>query len=501
MILRPQLSDIKNIGHYLGLISFGLGLTMFIPFLTALFIFKEMNPALDFLISANITILFGLLLSHWCKTNKDLSNQQSMVIIALSWLFAMVLAAIPLFLSGHYNSFLDTCFETMSGFTTTGLTLVQNLDHLSRTHNLWRHFGPFLGGQGIAILALAFMVGGTNGMLQLYFGEGRDEQLLPNIIHTARFIWIISITYLVLGTIVLGSVGLFLGLKPLSSFFHAACIFMAGFDTAGFAPQSSNILYYHSLSFEIIVIIFMIIGSLNFNLHYQLWKGNFREIWKNIETRTLLFVVLLISLISISSLKHLGVYPEGMSLFRKGFFQLISGHTTTGYMTIYAQQFIKEWGDLALFGLIGAMALGGCACSTAGGIKMLRVGIIFNAVKEDVKKGILPSIAVVSQKFHHIQKRFLDDKLVRGAFTITLSYICLYVLGTMIGLWLGYPLKESLFESTSAAANVGLSCGITDTSMPALLKFTYIFQMWAGRLELITIFVFMGFIVAIFKGK
>jgi trk system potassium uptake protein TrkH len=200
-------------------------------------------------------------------------------------------------------------------------------------------------------------------------------------------------------------------------------------------------------------------------------------------------------------LNKLGVYSDVIILFRKGFFQLISGHTTTGYMTIYAQQFIKEWGDLALVGIILAMALGGCACSTAGGIKMLRVGIIFKALLQDIKKIALPENAIVTQKFHHIKTVFLEDAQARSALLITMSYITIYVLGALVGVWYGYPFLNSLFESTSAAANVGLSCGITDTSMPVALKVTYIIQMWAGRLEFMSVFALFGFLVALIKGR
>ena len=152
---------------------------------------------------------------------------QGMIVISLAWLVAMVLGAIPLYLSGHYKSFLDTCFETMSGFTTTGLTLAQDLDHLSYTHNFWRHLGPFIGGQGMAIIALSLFVKGVSGAFTIYVGEARDEKLLPNVIHTARFIWLISIVYLIIGTVTLGFVGMRIGMKPQNAFFHGACIFMA----------------------------------------------------------------------------------------------------------------------------------------------------------------------------------------------------------------------------------------------------------------------------------
>lgn len=501
MILRPRLQDIKVIGFYLGKVVFGLAFFMILPLGIGL-IFREANPTLDFLIALQISLIFGLLLISVCKTDKDLNWMQGMIVVSLSWIVAMLLSAIPLYLSTHYHSYLDACFETMSGFTTTGLTLVQDLDHLSRTHNFWRHLGPFLGGQGMIIVALSLFVRGSSGALKLYVGEGREEKLLPNVTETSRFIWIISIVYLILGTLVLGGLGIFiLGFKPAQAFFHGVCIFMAGFDTAGFAPQSQNILYYHSLLYEVTIIVIMIMGALNFNFHYQLWLGKKSEAWKNIESRAFLLSVGLLFFIVAISLQQTGIYSHAITLFRKGFFHLISGHTTTGYMTIYAQQFINEWGSLALAGLILAMGLGGCICSTAGGIKMLRVGIIFKALKEDLKRLILPEKTVVYEKFHHIREIFLDDKLIRAACIITIAYIVLYAIGALIGMYYGYPFFNSLFESVSAAGNVGLSCGITAATMPTALKFTYIFQMWAGRLEFMSVFTLMGFVAALIKGR
>jgi len=188
-------------------------------------------------------------------------------------------------------------------------------------------------------------------------------------------------------------------------------------------------------------------------------------------------------------------------LFRKGFYQLISGHTGTGYQTIYPAQFINDWNHLALVGVIIAMGLGGAVCSTTGAIKMLRVGIIFKALVEDIKRIILPEHAMVVQKFHHIKEIFLEDKQARAALIITLAYLVLYALGALVGMFFGHPFLNSLFESTSAAANVGLSCGITNAYMPAALKITYIFQMWAGRLEFMSVFTLIGFFVAAVKGK
>jgi trk system potassium uptake protein TrkH len=500
MILKPRLEDLKIIGFYLGKIILGLAFTMVIPILTGLFC-KEFNPALDFIIGIEISVFIGLLLLKVCRTDKDLNWMQGMIVVSLSWVVAMFLGAVPLYLSGHWNSFLDACFDAMSGFATTGLVLVQDLDHLSYTHNLWRHLIMFLGGQGIVVIALSLFVRGFSGAFKMYVGEARDEKIMPNVIHTSRFIWTVSIVFLILGTLALGITGVLNGMKPFNSFFHGACIFMTAFDTGGFSPQSQSILYYHSLAYEVITIIIMVLGALNFKLHYHLWTGNRKEIFKNIETSALFITIIATFSIVAVGLAQIGSYPSVATLFRKGFYQLISGHTGTGFQTIYPQQFILNWNHLALVGVILAMALGGAVCSTTGAIKMLRIGIIFKAFKEDLKRIIMPERALIIEKFHHIKEVFLEDKMVRSALIITLAYIILYVLGALVGMFYGHPFLNALFESTSAAANVGLSCGITNIAMPAGLKVTYIIQMWAGRLEFMSVFTILGFLIATIKGK
>jgi trk system potassium uptake protein TrkH len=500
MIIRPSLKDIKVVGFYLGRVTLGIGLSMLVPLAAALF-FKEINPALDFCIGMFVALLAGFLLEILCYNRQDPNWMQGMVVVSLSWLAAMFVGAIPLFLSGHFNSYLDACFDAMSGFATTGLTLIQNLDHLSWAHNLWRHFMMFIGGQGIIIVALSFLVRGFSGAFKMYVGEAREERVLPNVKSSARFIWLVSFVYLFLWTIVLGMAGLQEGMKPLSAFFHGACIFMAAFDTGGFSMKAQNILYYHSFLFEIITVVIMILGAINFRLHYSLWTGNRREIVRNIETVTFFITVTFTLAVVISGLVKIGVYPQGLSLFRKGFYQLISAHTGTGYMTIAAGQFIKEWPALALVGIIMAMGLGGAACSTTGGIKALRIAVSCKAFVQEIKRIISSESTVTVEKFHHIKEVVLQEPQIRFCLLILLAYLFIYGLGALIGMGLGYPFLESLFESTSAAANVGLSCGITGAGMPTVLKLTYICQMWLGRLEFMSIFTLIGFIVAMVKGK
>lgn len=500
MVFKPTLDDFKGIGYYLGKIIIGLGLTMLFPIISAV-IFKEINPAYDFIISLLICLILGQLLTVVCSTQKDLSWVQGMVVVALAWIVAAVLGAVPFYLSGHWKSFLDCVFDAMSGFATTGLVLAQDLDHMAMSVNLWRHLIMFLGGQGIVVIALSFLVRGSAGAFRMYVGEARDEKVLPNVVETSRFIWLVSIVYLILGTLALAFVGKYEGMSWTNAFFHGVCIFMAAFDTGGFAPQSQNILYYHSLAYEIVTIVIMILGAINFKLHYTLWRNRRREIFVNIETRTFFMTVMVTFFLVAAGLQQFGAYPNLLGMFRKGFYQLISGHTGTGYQTIYARQFINEWGGLALIALIIAMALGGAVCSTTGGIKMLRIGVVFKALYNDVKRIMLPESTVFIEKYHHIKEVILEERQVRSAMLILLCYVGLYGLGAIAGMFLGYPALSALFESTSAAANVGLSCGITNPAMPAVLKIIYILQMWVGRLEFMSVFALAGFFIASFRGK
>ena len=497
MLRKPQLVNFQAISYYTGKLIIGLGFAMFLPVIIAFF-FQEWDPAIDFLLGALISLTFGFLLLIITPTVPDLDWTCGMVVVSLSWLFYMVLGAIPLYLSGHFSSFIDASFESMSGFATTGLSLVKDLNHLSYTHNFWRHFTQFIGGQGIVVVALTFFIRGISGSFTVYLGEAREERILPNIVQTARFIWLVTFLYLIIGTTVLTLVGIRGGMSSGSSLFHGICLFMAAWDTGGFTPTSMSIIYYHSPILELVTILIFTLGALNFALHYAVWTGNRRELFKNLETRTFFFTLLGTLFLVLFGLGQTNVYSGYIPFLRKGFYQLISAHTGTGFMTIYSGQFLKGWNNLALLGIILAMSMGGCASSTAGAIKSFRVGILFKGLLREIRQLLVPEGSVITEKFHHIKDVILEDKHIRAAALITISYIFLYLFGAIIGVILGHPFLESLFESVSAAANVGHTIGITSPSMPSVLKVTYIFQMWAGRLEFISVFVLFGFLSSLF---
>jgi len=496
MMVEKPVNRLIPIGYYIGLVIIGLGSLHLIPILTSL-IYGEWNILIDFIISFSLSILIGAALALFCGRNKQaqkLDWGEGMAVTAISWIAGMVLCAIPYYLSGQYCSFLDACFDVMSGFTTTGVVLIQNMDHTSNGINMWRHLLTFVGGQGMVVLALTFLVKGTNGAYKMYVGEGKDERLMPNVVTTARYIWGISLIYLLLGTIVLTVIGMIEGLLPDRAFLHGMWLFMSSWSTGGFAPMSQNVLYYHSIWFEMGTMVFFIIGSFNFALHYAVITGKRNELYKNIETMSMTITVTVLTLLTTIGLIRQNIYADVFSIFRKVFYQLISGHTTTGTMTIYARQFRLEWGDLALLAMIIAMMIGGSACSTAGGFKGLRIGIIWSAFRHDIRRLGQPESVVVTRRIHHIRDMSLDDNTVHSAMLIVIAYMITFTLTTVTGLLYGYPLIDSAFEAASVTGNVGLSIGITQASMPAGLKLNYIITMWLARLEFMSILALIGYI-------
>lgn len=493
-------SDYRLISYYIGRITLGVSILMGVPLVVSL-AYGEWSSALDFLIGGIASWCVGKTFELIGSRDKQAGWIHGMVASSLSWIVAMVLAAIPYYLSGHFVSFLDAMFDTMSGFTTTGLVLAQDLDHLSMGMNMWRHLITFVGGQGMVVLALTFLFKTSAGGYKMYVGEGKDERLMPSVLHTSREIWKISLIYMAIGTFALWIAGLFTGLSPLRSFWHGLWVFMAAWSTGGFAPQSQNILFYHSLVYEVVTMVIFIIGSFNFALHYAVWSGDRKETFRNIETVSFIITLSLLSALAAYGLGKTGAYTSLLSLFRKGFYNLVSGHTTTGFMSIYAQQFINEWGDPALWAICIAMLIGGSACSTAGGFKGLRVGIVFKELIHEAKRMLAPENAVIVQKYRHIKDTVLDDKVVKSAMTVIILYVLTFFMGTLGGVLSGFGLNELLFEAASVTGNVGLSCGVTSAAMPSGLKVLYIAIMWVARLEFISVIALIGLLFSGFRSR
>lgn len=498
MLVRPVGEDFRLIGFYLGRIFLVVAGASLLPLIWA-GVAREWHPFGSFLLMVGIFALLGVMGTNLRPVEPRLNWSHGMVVVALTWLLVPLVGAIPLLLSGHFGRPLDAFFDAMSGLTTTGLSLLGDVDHLASSLNFWRHLLQFLGGQGIILAALSIFAG--TGGITLYFGEARDERILPSVTSTARFIWAVSVVHLIFGVISLGIIGwLLLGFDLDRALFHGLMTFFAGFDTGGFSPQSTSIGYYHSAVYEAFTAVLMVAGAMSFGLHYALWRGRRRAVFANLETRTILSTFGFTMLLTLIGLATTGLFTTVAGLTRQGFFQILSAHTGTGFATVSSSE-LSQWGGLAFGGMAIAMALGGMGSSTAGGVKSLRIGLTIKAVVNQIRQVLLPEHAVVGTAYNQSGRKHLTADLTQSVMIISLLYVALYLLGAGVALAYGIPLQDALFESVSASANVGLSVGVTSPTMPVLLEIVYIVQMWAGRLEFVAVFSLLGFIYASVRGR
>jgi trk system potassium uptake protein len=500
MLFRPDHQDFQVIGFFAGKVILGVGMVMLVPAVLA-FSLGERNDGYGFVVGASLAVLAGAASQLFLRTRRSLTTSHGLATVALAWLTAPLFAAIPLLLSGHYASYLDAYFEGMSGFATIGLTLANDLDHMSRSVNLWRHLMQFLGGQGIIVVVLTIFASGGGQVGTLYTGEGREEKIVPNVISTARFIWKVALSYAFIATSLLWLAVWTAGLPPGSALYHAFALFMAAFDTGGFAVQSSSVAFYRSQVVESILLVVMVAGAFSFALHYGLWQGRRRELGRNVETRTIALSILGLFVIMAVGLARTETFTDTAGLFRHGFFHAVSAHTTTGLATVPGRMYVTDWGVLAPAMIVTAMAIGGMAGSTAGGIKAIRLGLIAKGLRADIRRVLMPENAVIVETYHSGSRRILSGDQVRGAATMLLLFLILYLGLGLLGLFYGYDLQTSLFESTAAVSSGGLSVGLVRPDLEWPIKVAYISGMVIGRLEFVAVFALAGYVVAILRGR
>lgn len=497
MGLRLHREDFATIFHYLGILLTLFVIPLLVAFIVAI-VFDEPRSACDFLLTMGISLSCGCLLTLLTRGHGMLTVKLGMLLVGLTALTFMFIGALPLYLSGHYASFLDAVFEACSGLTTTGLTLTQDLDHLPVSTNAWRFLLELVGGQGILVIALSVGMYGTRmkATLASYSSRSRGDHIMPSVRQTAGTIWVISMMIVLIGTLLGFVVLLIAGQHPGLSFIQAFCMAIAACDTGGFTPYSTNLIFYHSYLFETLMMILGFLGTLNFMIYVDIGRGDVSEIYRNIETRTYCiwtFIVFLICIASMAASKTLAGLP---ALLRRGLFTIVSAATNTGFSVLYPSQLITLVASGALFAILLAMANGGSSNSTSGGIKSLRLGVIARSLVQSVKKVLLPDSAVSKASYHHLHRRFLEPSLVSAAYTITILYILLYVIGTTFGIVLGYDAVPSMFEAVSAGSNSGLTSGLLTVTTPALLKIIYICEMILGRFELLAIIALVVALVA-----
>jgi trk system potassium uptake protein len=501
-VLRPGADDLRLIGFYLGKVLLGLGLLMTIPVVVAIGQ-REWNEASGFLIGASLCVIAGCVSDVRFRTRRPLTWAHGMVVVALAWLVGAIFAAVPFHLSGRFSDPLASLFEGMAGLTTTGMSVIHDLDHTAVSEDLFRHLLQLAGGLGILIVVLSLFAGGGARIATLYTAEARDERVLPNIIRTARFIFVVAGAFAMLFTSALFVALLVAGFEPNRAGYHAVNLFASSFATGGFSTMEASITYYHSALVEVIVMLTMIAGTLSFGLHLALWRGDPRDVFRHLETRTLA-VTTSAFLVGITfGLLRAGTYDSVEAVFRKGLFTLVSAVSSTGHQVNVGDTYLTDWGVLAPAAIVGAMAIGGMASSTAGGIKAARIGIAFKTLVHDVRRILLPESALVVTTYHAGgRRRTLHDETARAATTVLLLFIATYLVGAITGLlYGGFDITQTLFESVSVGSNIGISIGVVSPQMPDGLMAVYVLQMWLGRLEFVAVFALLGYLVALARGR
>ena len=490
---RLSFYDLRVIGHYLGVLILVMAVIVTVPFFTAI-VFGEWSAASRYLFTSGVCLVAGSSLRFLRVQPGRLTRQQAFAVTGLAWFVLAVFAAIPLAGSGHYANLIDAFFEAVSGLTTTGASVVRDLDHLSYADNMWRFVMHLFGGLGLVVVGLTFGLFGKGGA-SLFSSEGRSEHVVPNVIQTTRFIAKISIVFIAVSTVIVGCLCLGTGMSPVRAFLQSLWVSISAFMTAGFVPMSQNIMYYHSLAIEGVLVIVMLMGCINFTLHAEILRGRIRSFFDDMEVRSAALWLLFISIVMAATLTGSHLFSDLATIERRGLFMMFAAFTTTGFQNITTVQLSEGLGSGGFLVIAILMAVGACSGSTTGGVKIQRFGILVKSIVATLKEALAPDTAHIVTSYQHIGRHPVTPQLVREATTVLILYGVTYIVGALAGVASGYDASNAIFESIAMASNGGITSGIVVPGMSWPLEIFYIFEMWAGRLEFVTL---LALIIQIF---
>jgi len=469
----------KVIINILSALVIFLGLSLIPP--TVISFFFEEDDLNAFIISIIITLILGLVGYFTTrKSEEELRAKDGFLIVTFGWMLFSILGALPFFISGYIPSYTDAFFETMSGFTTTGATILSDIEALPHGLLFWRSLTHWLGGMGIILLSLAILpLLGVGGM-QLFKAEvpgPTPDKLSPRIKHTAEVLW--GVYVLLTGIEV--ALLMFGGMNWFDSFCHS----FGTLATGGFATKNASIGHYNSAYVDYVITIFMILAGINFSLHYRAIKGNTKIYFKDPETIFFLGIIFVATLFITFSVWNQTSQDVELS-FRQAFFQVVAIITTTGYGTADYEQ----WNSSARTIIFILMFFGGCAGSTGGGLKIIRTLILIKFSINEVKKLIHPQ-AVLPVR---IGKVVVNKDIIANVSGFYLFYVSIFVFGVLFMNIIGLDFETSLGGVAATIGNIGPALGNlgpTDNYgfIPDLGKWFLSFLMLVGRLEIYTVLI------------
>jgi trk system potassium uptake protein TrkH len=467
--------------HVVGLLVFVLGLSMVLPLLFALY-YKDQSvvPLME---SMGVTLTSGAILYFlFRKTSQGefMGHREGMAVVALGWAAIGFFGALPFYFGGVFGCFTDALFESVSGFTTTGASVLADIEAVPRGFLFWRSLTHWLGGMGIIVLSLAILPLLGIGGMQMYKAEVPGpvpDKLRPRIRETAMILWKVYVLFSAAETLLLILGGMDL--------FDALCHTFGTMATGGFSTQNASIAAFADPYIDTVIIVFMLLSGINFALHYQLLTGNTLAFWRDPECRFFIGITAIFVLTVTVSIFGT-VYNSLADAIQYGAFQVISIITTTGYVTAD----YETWPSLSQNILLFCMFLGASAGSTGGGMKCLRIMLLLKHSYQQLFSLVHPR-AVTQIK---LGGRPVPDEVLHSIWGYFFLYLGLFVLSSFLLAAMGVDVVTSFSAVAATIGNIGPGLGLVGPAdnyvqIPMLGKWLLVLCMLLGRLEIYTIII------------
>lgn len=438
------------------------------------------------LLSIVLTLAAGLVLSIAGRFNKKrgmVRYKEGFLIVGLGWILASLFGALPFYLSGSIPSYIDAFFETVSGFTTTGATILTDVEAMTKGLLFWRSFTHWLGGMGILVFAMALLPALGVGSLQIFKAETTGpttDKLTPKIGQTAKMLYLVYLLITVAQIFTLKIAGMSLYDSLIHSF--------GTVGTGGFSNYNASVGHFQKPAYEWIITIFMFVSGVNFSLYYDVLHGNIRTLLKDREFRLYTFLVLIaIAMIAINI--NNTVYHDAGDSIRQSSFHVLSITSTSGF----AAADFDLWPDFSKMILLLLMFFGACAGSTAGGIKIIRLLLVFKIIRKELYRLIHPKAVIATR----IGDKTISDETLHNTAGFLFLYLAIFLVSTIILLAQGIDMLSSVSAVATALNNVGPGLGLVGPTrnfsiLSDFSKGLLSVLMLLGRLEIHTLFILIS---------
>ena len=491
MLPRFHWSDITTVGHYLGVLILMTGAAMCVSAVIAL-VFGEFRQLGAFVAGIGVCLTVGSALRFFRP--RGLDRRRALLLVGFGWIAIGIVCAVPLLLSGSFDSWFDALFDSVSALTTTGVTLVTDVDSMSYSQITWRTIMSFAGALTVVVIAMYSGFFGE-GSRVFMMAERRDgERTRARISETCLSVLRVYGTFALIGAVVATVICLFLGLHPVDAIMNGFWLAMTAIGTGGFVPHTSDLIYYHSLPLQFLLSTLMIAGAISFGVYAYARVHRFDQIKRNAELRVYaLWIVVLVAFVTWIMTRE-GLFTSLGGLMQNGLTTVVSAATTCGMQAVYPEQIGSAITDGVVILVIVAILFGACAYSSGGGIKFVRILQVLRWIKYSILVRLAPDNARVRIKYEHFGSQTLSPEDAKIAMTVFILYLGTAALGSMAFIAYGNDALNSVFEAISYVTNCGMTTEISQAGLPLGLKIVALLLMWAGRVEFIAL---IGAIVGI----